>query len=462
MTIAPVAGERGMPRFAGWIASVSRIGVLELLLLATVATISFTKFYFEPIGKLALSNIFGVAYVAAFAGLWLRRSPRIVPRSAATLGCFLAALAAVYAAGFLGIESAAGRTQFFKAFATWIAQSSFMLCAAMHMSAGGMRLIRRAVVAFVVGFCVNAAFGIAQFVGFMGAGINIDAYLIEPLPFSDGIGGILKYGGGIYRINGLTRDPNHLGVMLAAPLVLAATWLEGRKRAAAIIVLTGGLVLSLSRSGLVAAFAALMVLAWPWRRKLLTRTALTIYGAGIAAACISLAYLLVTRPDVVNSLIISRLDPNQGSAQTHIRLYGLIPDMMARAPIFGNGMNSFALLFEDVTAGREGFGPHSLIIQLLVETGMVGFVVFMTMLGWLTRRCMRIGDVRAWGIAAAIIGTVVGNLFYLTVQIMYDDFLYALAAAIPVAIGIHYNRTTTAVPQSTSAGSTPGSRQEQP
>lgn len=436
---------RRLPRVRVSARDLVSASVLELMLFATVFTVSFTKFYLEPFGKVTFASLLAIAYVALYALTRLGRSGSLVPRGAVILICFAAALTLVYAAGYSNIASAAGRSQFFKAWLTWVAHGLFMACCALHLAREGMPLIRRVVIVLITGFCVNAGYGILQLVAFSGAGINIDRYLVGPLPFSgDGSGGILNYGGGIYRINGLTRDPNHLGVILAAPCALAATWLHGRARTISLAVLIGGLALSLSRSGLVGAFAALVVLLWPWRARLLSRTSLIISSAAAAVIAITLAALQFVRPDLMQSLIIARLDPAQGSAQIHVRLYGLVGDFLSDAPWFGNGLNSFSLLFSHVNGGRTDFGPHSLFIQLLVETGLLGATVFIAMIGWLMIRCIHIADIRAWGVAAAIVGTIAGNVFYLTTQMMYDELLFALAAALPVRMGIEYNRTSRA------------------
>jgi hypothetical protein len=448
--VSTVVGHAGrVPKLAVRVAAgtraLSRVGLCEMLLLATLATASFTKFYFEPMGKIVLSNALAIVYVVVFGVMFVRTRPRRAPRAVLALVGLLAGMGLVYAAGYLNIDSHVGRVQFFKAYAAWGLHGAFVVCTALHLWLGGVPLVRRAVTVFIVGFCCNAAYGIAQLAAFVGAGIDLDAKVIAPLPFSgDGSGGLLYYGGGIYRINGLTRDPNHLGVIVVAPLALAATWMQGRARVAAITVLTAGLVLSLSRSGAVAALAALLVLAWPLRRRLLTRTALIVYAVSVVVAVLSLTWLWATRPDLVNSLIIARLDPSAGSAQTHLRLYGVVPAMLAAAPLVGNGMNSFALLFAQINGGREEFGPHSVFIELLVESGLVGLTLFLVLIGWLVSRCARSGDLRMWGVAAAIVGTMAGNLFYLTTHIIYDEFLYALAIAVPAGMGILYNRSTMA------------------
>jgi O-antigen ligase len=116
-------------------------------------------------------------------------------------------------------------------------------------------------------------------------------------------------------------------------------------------------------------------------------------------------------------------------------------------PLFGLGLNNFSVYYEFVT-GRTNWGPHSFYVALFVETGIAGAVVFAAFAVWLFRRlgaARRLGRALAaagdplarrvrplaWGMTAALVGTLASNAFYLTLPFYYFYVFAALALAIP-------------------------------
>jgi hypothetical protein len=112
-------------------------------------------------------------------------------------------------------------------------------------------------------------------------------------------------------------------------------------------------------------------------------------------------------------------------------------------PLFGRGLNTFSTYFEFVT-GRTNWGPHSYYVAVISESGLVGLALFLGYLAYLLRRLgvlhrlgARLALVRplAWGLTAALAGTLAANAFYLTMQ-MYYFFVFAmLVFAAPVVFG---------------------------
>jgi O-antigen ligase len=130
-------------------------------------------------------------------------------------------------------------------------------------------------------------------------------------------------------------------------------------------------------------------------------------------------------------------------------VYEFIPDILRSNPLFGLGLNNFSVYYEFVT-GRTNFGPHSFYVALLVETGLVGALVFAAFVVWLFRRlglARRVGAALAaardpvaarvrplaWGLTAALVGTLAANAFYLTMSFYYF-FVFALLAVVPAAV----------------------------
>jgi O-antigen ligase len=129
-------------------------------------------------------------------------------------------------------------------------------------------------------------------------------------------------------------------------------------------------------------------------------------------------------------------------------VYGFVPDVLSTNPFLGLGLNNFAVYYEFVT-GRPDFGPHSFYVATLVETGVVGTVLFALFVVWIFSRlgaARRMGRALAalrdplasrlrplaWGMTAALVATLVANLFYLTMTFYYFYVFAVLAAALPV------------------------------
>ena len=201
-------------------------------------------------------------------------------------------------------------------------------------------------------------------------------------------------------------------------------------------------VATLSRSGLLGLLAGGLVLAIPYRRKLSSRALL----APVAAVALVLSYVVYSRLHYFEVVFRSRTAASGGSA--HFAVYGFIPDALHLHPLFGLGLNTFSVYYELVT-GKTNWGPHSFYVALIVETGLVGTLVFAGFLLYLFRRlgaARRLGRalsaardplaarVRplAWGLTAALVGTMAANAFYLTLSFFYFFVFCAIALATPI------------------------------
>ena len=117
-------------------------------------------------------------------------------------------------------------------------------------------------------------------------------------------------------------------------------------------------------------------------------------------------------------------------------------------PLLGLGNNNFSVYYEFVT-GRSNFGAHSYWDAVIVESGLLGLVVWIVFLRYVFVRLIaarrlgrlldRSGDeegarVRplAWGFTAALAGTMAANVFYLTMGFYYFYALVAFALAAPL------------------------------
>ena len=300
----------------------------------------------------------------------------------------------------------------------------------------------------MAGFVANAVYGIVQLGSAEVLGINLDQSVLSPI--TGGASQINIYGaiGGasVFRPNALTGDPNHLGIELVIPLlVLTPLYLrleKGHRLKVPLAVILAFLLVvelaTLSRSGLLGLGAGLLVLAVPYRRKLFTPEFLLPLG-GVAAV---LALVLAARWDFFEQVLRTRIDTSANGTSTHFDVYGFIPDVLSSHPLFGLGLNNFSVYYEFVT-GRTNFGPHSFYVATLVETGVVGTALFVAFLLYVFKRLKRLraigrtlGSPRirplAWGMTAALVGTIAANAFYLTMSFYYFFAFAMLALAAPI------------------------------
>ena len=140
--------------------------------------------------------------------------------------------------------------------------------------------------------------------------------------------------------------------------------------------------------------------------------------------------MLYASSHFVPRVIETRISTGGSGTQTHLQFYQLVPPALDPNPLFGMGFNTFAVFYEFIT-GRSDFGPHSIWIATLVETGIIGLAVYIAYFFYLVACAMAIrratdADISAtgWGTTAALIGTAAANFFYLT---MSFDYFFALA-----------------------------------
>ena len=435
---------------------------LDRLLLATLVVTTWHKLHWSPgAGDVTLEDILATAFVALFVvDRCLRRDARI-HRVALGLLLAMAVLEAVYLGGYFALENSEQLSQYAKGMVKFALHFGFLVCGTQYVIDRGERLLRRTIGAFVLGLALNCAYGVAQLAAQVGAGVNLDKRLIGPLTFGQGsLGGINVYGQttavesgsyvslGVYRVNALALDPNHLGIMLCVPILLLLPFaLRAGVRSRQGLVLAGLLaffvfveVLTLSRSGLLGLACGLLVLAWPLRRQLLQPRFLAPLAGALGLLAVALA-----SSSYVRQVFRSRVTLSDNSAKVHFQFFDLVQPVLDAHPVFGLGLNTFSVYYQFLT-GKTNWGPHSFYIALLDETGLVGACVFAAFLAWVgirlavilraSRALERHGDPEAgeWralaiGLSAGLTATLVANVFYLTMQFYYFYGLVLIVAA---------------------------------
>ena len=255
---------------------------VDILLLATLFTMTFTKLRWEigPV-DVRIGELFAAAFIALFVVMRIRAGDWRVPRTVQVLAVFFLILLLVYLIGYFNLSTIASRNLWLKGMITFGIHFTFLMAAVSHLARRSERLLWRAVRWFCAGLAVNAAYGLVALAYAEGTnGGDLDKYVIEPITGESP--GLQLFGvtGGlnIYRTNGLTLDPNHLGIMLVVPLlVLLPVYLRlprGSSLRVPLAVLLGALFLvelaTISRSALLGLGVGLIVLAIPYGRRFLS------------------------------------------------------------------------------------------------------------------------------------------------------------------------------------------------
>ena len=411
--------------------------------LATLFCVTFEKVHWNVGGDLGIADVLTVLFLVAFA----LTQRGVMPRTTAIVLGFFAAFVLLYLFGFFNIATQQGLDQFTKGMVKFVLHFLFLAAGVTYLVQRSQRYYWRALGWFSVGLVANCLYGILQLLSAR-AGHNLDRTVLSPL--TGGASSINIYGavGGqsVYRPNALTGDPNHLGIMLVAPILsLLPVYLRlerghplKRRLAAGLGFMLIILLATLSRSGLLGLGVGLAVLVVPYRR--FTRSRALLYPLG--AVAVVLAYVLYRRWDYFSVVLRSRVQTGGASSSAHFAVYDFIPQIVHSHPLLGLGLNNFSVYYEFVT-GKTNWGPHSFWVALIVETGLVGLLLFVVFLRYVYVRLRaarmlgrELADRRvlplAYGLTAALTGTIAANFFYLTMTFYYFYALVVLALALPV------------------------------
>ncbi len=430
--------------------------LVSALFLVAVFCATFEKVHWDVAGSIYLADVTTLVFLGVWSLDRLARPRMGMPRTAVVLLGFFGAFLRVYLIGFYNLDTSQALSQFGKGIVKWLIHFAFLIVAVAYLAGRSRRYYWRTLTAFFAGMTFNAVYAMFQLLAAQ-AGHNLDAFFITPL--TRGASQINIYGAvegsNVYRPNALTGDPNHLAIMLLIPLlVISPIYLRLERRhplRLKLALLIAFLLLvelaTLSRSGLLGLAVGAVVLLVPYRRLVRTWAAV-------------LPLILVAVPGLVEAyrrqhffatVIRSRVSTSGKGTTAHFGVYDFIPAVLHMHPLFGLGYNNFSVYYEFVT-GKSNWGPHSYYVSLMVEGGIVGTALFAAFLVYLLHRlgvARRIGQMLAaagnpearrvrplaWGMTAALIGTLAANAFYLTLSLFYFFVFAALALATPIVFG---------------------------
>jgi len=259
-------------------------------------------------------------------------------------------------------------------------------------------------------------FGIGQTISWSYFGREFPAWLgwLKPLKFfylHDGS----QYHQEIIRVTGTLNDPNNYGVFLvlcggaSVPLYLSIHSRWKTIVLACIHTLTGlGIYYSFSKSAWIASgIFILLASAQFWKK--INRTVVFMVIAGAALFC-ALEYEHVSKR-------ISSFDTESASNSARIVALQTSMAMLKDHPFFGIGVGRFYEYFDQYRPAdyeESRFFSMNSHLQLLVETGMVGFLFYAVLIFAVFYSCIRsylAGNQEAFLFAAILLAVCINGIF---------------------------------------------------
>ena len=435
--------------------------LVPFFFLATVFCSTFEKVQWNVAGTVFLADVTLIGFLFFFALDRLGRRLGPVPRTVAVLLGFLAAFLLVYLIGFFNLETGQALDQYGKGIVKWLLHFAFLVAGVVYVARKPLQFYWRTLAWFLGGIAFNGCYGILQLLAAQ-AGHNLDSLVLEPL--TRGASQINVFGSvngaSVYRANALTGDPNHLGIMLVLAILIVVPLylrLERSHRLRLPLALLIAFLLiaelaTLSRSGALGLVVGALVLLIPYRHLAFSRT----LAFPLALVGIPVVWEVYRRRHFFDVVIRARLQGSGRFSSTHYSVYDFVPQVLHQHALFGLGYNNFSVYYEFVT-GKTNWGPHSYYVALLVEGGLVGTALFAVFLWYLFARlrvARRLGRALsaagdplaarlrplAWGMTAALVGTMAANVFYLTMSFLYFYVFALLLLVTPIV----FSRATAA------------------
>ena len=249
-------------------------------------------------------------------------------------------------------------------------------------------IVRRLVIAFVVGGALVALWGLAQFV----------AAVLAPQLFLP----VMSLSFRVNIVSGLPRavsvygNPNNLGLYLGRVWPLAAMlalieWRASVRRWLAMgytlcaAVCLGGIFVSFSRGAWLGVGVALLVLVLPWMRRrfqLWPLPCLLVCGAALAGVCVLMLTLRGSFTDGSGKVRLLFWREALALLKQHPFGLGLDQFYYYHNPIFGRSLIDSALMSAQDRTARE---PHSLVFELWLNLGPLGLFAVV----WLVVRAVK-------------------------------------------------------------------------
>jgi O-antigen ligase len=206
-----------------------------------------------------------------------------------------------------------------------------------------------------------------------------------------------------YRLSGPVGDPNFFAqVMVVLALLGVERLLHERNLFWKIIagwaaaVSTLSVVFTFSRGATVALVLALIIFFWIYKLKPAQLIVILVLGIAMLAYAPPTYYQRVLSiADILpssNGEINIRADRAiQGRASENLTAWVMLMDH----PLLGVGLNNYSYLYQDYTKSlglapsASNRSPHNLYLEVAAETGIIGLIIFLIMVGLALRSLLR-------------------------------------------------------------------------
>ena len=271
-----------------------------------------------------------------------------------------------------------------------------------------------------LGLGLAVLFSVAQVVAFFSPGPDV----LRVGPVSIGLEPMV-YAGIIPRLTGQVADANRAGLLFLFYLFALVQWgTPGARRTSWIIVGSVLILLTLSRSAILAAMSVGLVAALSHGGGRISRGAAltTSCGVGVITALLLISPNL--RTDIGRALepLGTRFSLEDDSARAHARLLDRgvrEATVSVRRAALGVGYGNSFLLLQDMFPGNKYGNFHSLYVTVMVESGIFALMSSLVLLG--------VPLVRGAQLRPMVAGLLVFNLFYQTPAEPLFWFVLALA-----------------------------------
>lgn len=317
------------------------------------------------------------------------------------------------------------------------------------------RDLSRAVSVWEVVATLYAVFGIVQMIGLV-AGFDTSMHFLEGIANPDiyqGVGApVRRRIGDVFRANSMFNDPNILGGFLAAAmsamLALRFHHAETRRRGRAaaetlaLILMATCMLLTQSRSGVLALFAGVAVVL-AHRPGLLRRPGLWLAAGVTLATMVLVAVLVGTDPTLLLARFAGTGDTNDLSNRQHLGVFAYGLELIARYPLFGVGLGNFGLFYgQEQDAYFVKMMTHCAPLTYFAESGIPGGIAFCAVWAHIVRRVARArpastdaqGGALRVALLAALVSLLVANIFY---DYILRTFVWVLAALAVCVTRLH-------------------------
>ena len=195
---------------------------IDVLFLTTILFVTFAKIQWELAADLSLADVLTAGFLVVV--LWDRaeRGDTRLTRTSAVAFAFFVAFLLLYLAGFFNLDTEQALTQWTKGMVKFVLHFGFLVAGVTLLGRRSHRFYWYALARFLRRHRAQRGVRDRAAVRRRDSAANLDAILIQPITGRDtsiNIFGAVN-GKSIFRPNGLTGDPNHLGIELLIPLLV--------------------------------------------------------------------------------------------------------------------------------------------------------------------------------------------------------------------------------------------------